>query len=172
MEGDLLILPPCRTSKSSWICPFCSVPISLTSGFWCCLISSALCDPAIEHSPSSFECPMQPKQTRCGEETDTGDVKAVEWMRLGFTRLSEMREKHYIPGLSECLRNSTSCQYGFKEFLRKISYILYQNITDNIKIMRRGYVLTQQKMNENFSFKDPHPFLPLGTLTACLVTGL
>ena len=64
-------------------------------------IFSAFCDQSVEHSCSSFECLRQTKQSG---ETDTGDVKAVERMRLGFTGLSEMGERHYIPGLGEHLR--------------------------------------------------------------------
>lgn len=66
---------------------------------------------------------MKPQQNGDREEeTGTEGVKIAEWMRLGFTRLLEMRERHYVTVLGEGLRNSASCQYRYKEVSLKLSY--------------------------------------------------
>lgn len=53
---------------------------------------------------------MKPKQNGDREEeTGTEGVNIVEQMRLDFTRLLEMRDRHYVTVLGEYLRNSASC---------------------------------------------------------------
>ena len=98
---------------------------SLTSVFWWLFCFSALCSSTEGRSPFSFQCTVQTKQSGDREEKrNTGDVKAVEWMRLGFIRLPEMRERPYVPGLGEYLRNCIPANTDKNKFQKNILHTI------------------------------------------------
>ena len=71
-------------------------------------------------------------------------------MRLDFIRLLEMRQRHYVPGLGEYLRNCIPANTDKNKF-QKILYIQLQHFTEDTAMVERGLNLgITQKMNEKF----------------------